>query len=81
MPGPSQPPCVAARPITPGTIVRAGRGVVIACSAAGNVRLVMADGSFLDVYAGVGTAEFFGYAVVGVDGPGTTATAKVTVVE
>ncbi|TGD94055.1 hypothetical protein [Methylobacterium nonmethylotrophicum] len=70
-----------ARPITPGTRVSSGGGFVIACDTAGYVRVIMFDGTTLDVYAGVGTAEFSGYAIVGVDAAGTTATARVTVVD
>ena len=77
-----RPPYTLARKIIPGAGgVSAGTGVVVACSSAGVVRLVMANGGgFLDVYVTVGTAEFTGYAVVDVDVPGTTATATVTVV-
>lgn len=69
-----------ARAITPGVPASSGTGIVIACSAPGIVRLVMFDKTFLDVYVTVGTAEFTGYAVSGVDAAGTTATAIVSVV-
>ena len=70
----------SARPITPGTPVLPGTGVVIACSVEGYVRLVMSDGTFLDTYCYPGTSELKGYAVKGVDAASTTATARVTVV-
>ncbi|MFC6790583.1 hypothetical protein ACFQE0_13800 [Methylobacterium komagatae] len=66
-------------PITPGTTVTAGDGVAIACSADGFVRLLMQEGSYLDVYAQTGTAIIDNLAVIGVDAPNTTATAKVSV--
>jgi hypothetical protein len=66
-------------PITPGTTVRAGDGVCIACSVAGFVRLLMQEGSYLDVYAQPGTAIIDNIAVIGVDAANTTATAKVAV--
>lgn len=68
-----------ALPVTPGTPVRPGRGAVIACQAEGWVRLLMSDGSYLDTYCFPGTSELKGYAFVGVDPAGTTATARVTV--
>lgn len=69
----------SASPITPGTRVAAGAAVALACSAAGNERLIMDDGSFFDVYALVGTAIIDNLAVSGVNVAGTTATCTVTV--
>lgn len=69
----------SASPITPGTNVRSGNGIALACSAAGTVRLIMDDGSFFDVYALVSTAFIDNIAVTGVNVPGTTATCTVTV--
>ena len=69
----------AASPITPGTPVAPGDGVAIACSAAGMLRLVMVDGSFLDFYATQGTAIVDNLAVTGVSAAGTTATCSVSV--
>ena len=45
----------------------AGDGVAIACSADGFVRLLMQEGSYLDVYAQTGTAIIDSLAVIGVD--------------
>lgn len=70
----------AARRITPGTGVSSGSGIVIACSAEGTVRLVMHDGSFLDVYVFPGTTKIDALAVKDVNVAGTTATATVSVV-
>lgn len=69
----------SAAPITPGTPVPAGDGVALACSAAGNERLVMQDGTFLDLYATQGTAIIDNLSVKDVNAAGTTATCTVTV--
>jgi hypothetical protein len=69
----------SASPITPGTSVPFGDGVALACSAAGTVRLVMQDGSFLDMYAVQGTAIVDNLAVRDVNAAGTNATCTVTV--
>jgi len=66
-------------PITPGTNVAAGDGLCVACSSAGYVRLLMQDGSYLDIYAQQGTAIIDDLAVSGVDVANTTATAKIAV--
>ena len=66
-------------PITPGTAVPFGDGVALACSAAGTLRLVMQDGSFLDFYALQGTAIVDNLAVRDVNAAGTTATCTVSV--
>lgn len=65
--------------ITPGTPVVPGSRVLIAASVAGMVRLVLADGSFADIYAIVGTTEVPDLAVKDVNAAGTTATASITV--
>lgn len=69
-----------ARKITPGTPVDPGAGVIIACSVAGKLTLVMKDGSLLETYATLGTSELVGYAVKDINAAGTTATATVSVV-
>lgn len=56
-----------------------GRGVFIATSAAGNVRLRFQDNSFLVVPAAVGPTILDNVAVVGFTSSGTTATAVVSV--
>lgn len=66
-------------PITPGTNVQPGNGVALACTAAGNVRLIMQDGSFLDLYAQQGTAIIDHISAKGVNAAGTTATCAVSV--
>jgi hypothetical protein len=69
----------SASPITPGTAVQPGTGVAISCSAAGTLRLVMSDGSFLDLYATQGTAIIDNLSVKDVNAAGTTATCTVSV--
>ncbi|TXN41413.1 hypothetical protein FV232_19780 [Methylobacterium sp. WL30] len=69
----------SAAPITPGTPVPYGDGVVLACSAPGTIRLVMQDGSPFDVYATQGTAILDDMAVRDVNAAATTATCTVTV--
>jgi hypothetical protein len=66
-------------PITPGTPVSPGSGICIACSAPGNLRLVMSDRSFLDLYATQGTAIIDNIAAIDVNAAGTTATCTVSV--
>lgn len=70
-----------ARPITPGTPVAPGYGIALACSAAGNERLVMSNGSFLDVYAQQGTAIIDNLSVKDVNAAATTAACTVTVLD
>jgi hypothetical protein len=69
----------SAAPITPGTPIAAGDGIALACSAAGTLRLVMQNGSFLDFYAQQGTAIVDNIAVSDVNAANTTATCTVTV--
>jgi hypothetical protein len=69
----------SAAPITPGTPVSSGDAVALACSAAGTLRLVMHDGSFLDFYAQQGTAIVDNLAVRDVNAAATTATCTVSV--
>lgn len=66
-------------PITPDTNVQPGNGVALGCSTAGMVRLIMQDGTFLDLYATQGTAIIDNLAVKGVSSAGTTATCAVSV--
>lgn len=75
-----RPPYAKSRTITPGTPVAEGAGVVIACSVAGIVNLIMRDGTILPIYAVVGTSALEGYAITGVQAAGTTATATVSAV-
>lgn len=56
-----------------------GRGVFIATTAAGNVRLRMMDGTFLVVPVAVGPTLFDNISVKGFTSSGTTATAVVSV--
>ena len=65
--------------ITPGTAVPAGDGIALACSAAGNLRLIMQSGSSLDLYATQGTAIIDNIAVQDVNAANTTATCTVSV--
>lgn len=69
----------SAAPITPGTAVPFGDGAALACSAAGTLRLVMQDGTFLDFYAQQGTAIVDNLAVRDVNAAGTSATCTVSV--
>lgn len=73
-------PYLGARPVSADqTLTAPGRGVFIATTAAGNVRLRMQDGSFLVVPAAVGPTLFDNLAVTGYTASGTTATAVVSV--
>lgn len=65
--------------IAPGTPVPPGSGVALACSAAGNLRLVMSDRSFLDLYATQGTAIIDNLSAIDVNAANTTATCAVSV--
>lgn len=56
-----------------------GRGVFIAATAAGNVRLRLLDGSFLVVPVAVGPTLLDNFAVTGFTSSGTTANAVVSV--
>jgi hypothetical protein len=67
--------------ITPGSSVRAGDGVGIACTAEGYVGLLMDGGSVYRIYVYPGTSQLDGIAVSGVDVATTTATAVVTVLK
>ncbi len=61
-----------AQPITPGTnLSAAGMGYRAACSSAGYVRLIMADGSLYDLYATVGLGGEDGIGIIGVATTGT----------
>ena len=75
----STAPVVTATVITPGTPVPPGRKALIACSAAGNLRVKLSGGSTIDLALQVGQSELDGYAVVDVVAASTTATATVTV--
>ncbi|POR42563.1 hypothetical protein [Methylobacterium sp. V23] len=70
-----------ARKITPGQLVRSGRGVIMSCKVEGVVTLIMQDGSLLETYCFQGTSPLDDIGVVGVDGPSTTATVTVSVVD
>lgn len=74
------PPYTDARPVTADQVLPApGRGVFIATTAAGNVRLRLAGGTFLVVPAAVGPTLIDNIAAVGFTSAGTTATATVSV--
>lgn len=73
------PPYLGAETITPGTPVEPGVGVFIACTAAGNVRLLLANDSILDVPVAVGASMIDNLAVKDVVEADTTATAVVSV--
>lgn len=76
----TQYPYQSAAVITPGTPVTAGRGVFIACTVAGTVRLKLGDGtSTLDVPVNVGPNIIDNIAVVDVVSGSTTATSVVSV--
>lgn len=71
---------VASRTINPGTPVpTGGAGVALACSTSGTVRLVMANGSTLDLYAQQGTAIIDNMQIVDVQAAATNATCTVNV--
>lgn len=73
------PPYVAAVVITPGTnLLSPGRGVFIAATVAGTVRLILSSGTTLDVPVAVGASIIDHIEVKGVSVAGTTATAVVT---
>jgi hypothetical protein len=56
------------------TVNAAASGVVISASAAGTVRLIMADTSVFDTYVNAGPTQLDGFAVRGYASSGTTAT-------
>lgn len=64
--------------ITPGSPVAASRGVFIACTAAGTVRLKMANSTTIDVPVNVGPNMLDFWSIRDVVAGGTTATAVVT---
>lgn len=73
------PPYQAAVQITAGTNLRSpGRGVFIAATVAGTVRLVLSSGTTLDVPVAVGASLIDHIEVIGVSAAGTTATAVVS---
>lgn len=69
----------SAATINPGTPVPPGDAVALACSAAGTLRLVMANGGTLDFYALQGTAIVDSLAVRDVNAAATNATCTVAV--
>lgn len=69
----------SASPITPGTPVAPGNGIALACSVGGNLRLVMSDGTFLDLYTIQGTAIIDNLSARDVNAAATTATCTVSV--
>lgn len=69
----------SASPITPGTPVPPGDAVLMSCSAPGNLRVQMQDGSFADFYVLQGSVVVDNFAVIGVNALATTATCTVAV--
>jgi hypothetical protein len=65
--------------VTPGTPVRAGDGVGIACTAEGFVGLLMDGGGIYRQYVYPGPNQIDGLAVSGVDVSTTTAAVVVTI--
>lgn len=68
-----------AETITPGTDIKSpGRGVFIACTVAGSVRLKLSGGTTLDVPVVTGANLMDNIEVIGVVVDGTTATSVVS---
>lgn len=75
----SETPYVGAVLITPGTPVTPGRGVFIACTAPGSVRLLLSNDSTLDVPIAAGSSILDNFAVKDVVAANTSATVAVSV--
>jgi hypothetical protein len=73
-------PLTDAFPVTPGTSVPRGRAYRIACTTDGYFRLIMANGSFYDVFATRGQGGEDGISIVGVAATGTPSPAGVGIV-
>jgi len=74
------PPYIGATLVTPGTPVTGGRGVIATCSAAGNVRFKMQNGSVLNIPMTAGQVLMLdNISVTDVVAASTTATVAVSV--